>query len=65
MKLSDQIEQALADHAAAYPNGDFRSVNDRLGELFMASWGVLVKAGKDPTKGGNEGRIKALREIGH
>ncbi len=65
MRLSSEIRDAQARHRAAYPDGDWRAVNDELSELFHRAAAILGPAGVDPWKGGNEGRAKALERLGH
>lgn len=64
MKLSDRIDRAREDHAREYPDGDWRAVNERFSALFFEAEPILLRAGIDPIRGGNEGRAKALRDMG-
>lgn len=63
MKLSERIRQACKDHRKAYPDGDFRAVNDRLSALFDEAYPILIANRVDPWEGGNEGRASALEII--
>ena len=62
--LSQRIRQAMADHAQAFPDGDWRAVNDRLTSLFEESAPILLAAGINPWAGGNEGSARALEAMG-
>ncbi len=39
--LSRLLRQAMADHAAAYPDGDWKSVNCRLGDIRLILQALL------------------------
>ena len=64
MKLSQRIRTTIDLHRQEYPDGDWKGVNDKLSDLFFESAPVLIRAGLDPWKLGNEGRAAKLEKMG-
>jgi hypothetical protein len=43
-----ELREAIADHEAAYPNGDWKAANDRLGRVRMIADAALQTHGTWP-----------------
>ena len=62
-KLSDRLRAAMSDHSAAFPNGNWREANERLGALWKETLLIIIRSGHEPYVS-NEKRLAVIEGLG-